>query len=77
MQRNYPLLHQNGRIFWLKRDIGKLPTDGRPLSQANPLTELYARRKDWYHAFADFTVSNDGTPEDTAAAIISLMEESK
>lgn len=77
MQHNYPLLHQNGRIFWLKRDIGKLPTDGRPLSQANPLTELYARRKDWYHAFADFTVSNDGTPEDTAAAIISLMEESK
>lgn len=75
--RNYPLLHQNGRIFWLKRDIGKLPTDGRPLSQANPLAVLYARRKELYASFADFTVSNDGTPVETAASILALMEESK
>ena len=74
--RNYCLLHQNGRIFWLKRDIGKLPTDGRPLSQANPLTELYARRKELYASFADFTVGNDGPPEDTSASILAFMEES-
>ncbi|MDD5864695.1 MAG: shikimate kinase [Firmicutes bacterium] len=75
MQRNYPLLHQNGYIFWLQRDIEKLPTEGRPLSQANPLETLYARRKERYASFADFTVGNDAAPEDAAAAIISLMGE--
>lgn len=73
--RNYPLLHQNGTIFWLKRDISKLPTDGRPLSQANPLDAMFAKRAPMYAAFADHTVSNDGTAEETVAAILSIMEE--
>ena len=30
---NYPLLHQNGTIFWLLRDLSGLPSKGRPLSQ--------------------------------------------
>ena len=73
--RNYPMLHQNGVIFWLKRDISKLPTDGRPLSQANPLDSMFAKRAPMYAAFADHAVSNDGTAEETVAAILSIMEE--
>ena len=73
--RNYPLLHQNGTIFWLKRDISKLPTDGRPLSQASPLDAMFAKRAPMYAAFADHAVSNDGTAEETVAAILSIMEE--
>ena len=73
--RNYPLLHQNGTIFWLKRDISKLPTDGRPLSQANPLDAMFAKRAPMYAAFADHAVSNDGTAVETVAAILSIMEE--
>ena len=73
--RNYPMLHQNGVIFWLKRDISKLPTDGRPLSQTNPLDAMFAKRAPMYAAFADHTVSNDGTAEETVAAILSIMEE--
>ena len=73
--RNYPLLHQNGVIFWLKRDISKLPTDGRPLSQASPLDAMFAKRAPMYAAFADHAVSNDGTAEETVAAILSIMEE--
>ena len=38
--RNYPLLHQNGTLFWIQRDLDILPTDGRPLSQINRLTEM-------------------------------------
>ena len=56
---NYPLLHQNGRIFWIQRDLNNLPTDGRPLSQQNSLHDLYERRKDLYAAFADHTVVSD------------------
>lgn len=68
-QRNYRLLHQNGRIFWLERDLDALPTDGRPLSQANSLTALYRVRKPLYEAFADYRIDNNGSPEETIAAI--------
>ena len=57
--RNYPLLHQNGTIFWLKRDLEKLPTNGRPISQKNKLSDLYQVRQPLYEAFADFIIDND------------------
>ena len=69
-ERNYPLLHQNGTIFWLQRDLSKLPTDGRPLSQANQLTDMYNTRRPLYQRFADVTVGNDGELEDTLAQIM-------
>ena len=65
--RNYPLLHQNGTIYWLKRDLEKLPLDGRPLSQSNKLTDLYEKRLPLYTAFADRIISNDGPLEETLA----------
>lgn len=71
--RNYPFLHQNGQIVWLQRDLSKLPTEGRPLSQTGPLSAMYEKRKKLYAAFADHTVRNDGTAEETAAEILSLL----
>lgn len=71
--RNYPFLHQNGTIFWLQRDIGSLPTEGRPLSRAGSLESLYEKRRKLYAAFADKTVSNDGPPEDTVSSILSQL----
>lgn len=73
--RNYPLLHQNGMIVWLQRDLSQLPTDGRPLSQANRLEEMYALRRPMYEDFADIRVSNAGCPEDTVNEILSRLEE--
>ncbi len=67
---NYFHLHQNATIFWLTRDISKLPTEGRPLSQAGSLAHMYAARKPLYESFADHTVSNDGEIEDTVNAIL-------
>ena len=69
-ERNYPLLHQNGTIFWLKRDLNKLPTDGRPLSQTGKLTAMYEIRRPLYEAFADTVIDNDGCLEDTVAQIM-------
>lgn len=71
-EHNYSLLHQNGMVFWIKRDITMLPTEGRPLSQTNKLTDLYEQRKDSYAYFADQVVTNDTTPEDAAEQIISM-----
>lgn len=73
-QRNYPLLHQNGTIFWLERDLDLLPTDGRPLSQTNKLNDMYKIRKPMYEQFADFRIDNNGNPADTVAQILAKLE---
>lgn len=74
-RENYPLLHQNGAIFYLQRDLRLLPKEGRPLSLENSLELMYQARKPLYEAFADFTVDNGGTPEDTVNAILGCLEE--
>jgi shikimate dehydrogenase len=71
---NYPLLHQNGRIFWLQRDICNLSTEGRPLSQGIALSTMYHTRKDLYATFADGIIENNGTPEKAATAILEKMK---
>lgn len=69
---NYPLLHQNGRIFWLKRDIFILPVDGRPLSQKGNLEEMYRIRKPMYESFADDIIEND-TVDQTVQQILEAI----
>lgn len=76
-ERNYPLLHQNSSIFWLQRDLSLLPTEGRPLSQANPLTDLYRMRRPLYERFADYCIDNNGTLSETLSAIQCLLEGTK
>ncbi len=71
---NYPLLHQNGRIIWVQRDVDSLPTDGRPLSQPGKLSDMYRIRKPLYEAFSDITVSNHSDPKTTAEDIISRIQ---
>ena len=68
--KNYESLHQNGKIFWIQREIGALPVDGRPLSQTNDLHRMYEVRKPLYEAFADIVISNDIQPEVAAQQIM-------
>lgn len=72
-EENYPLLHQNGILVWLQRDISKLPIHGRPISQTNPLDKLYAARKDSYERFSDVCIDNNGAIEDTVDAVIAAV----
>ena len=65
----YPL-RQNATVIWLTRPTELLPTDGRPLSQANRLADMYAVREPLYRAFCDIEIPNNGTPEEVAARII-------
>ena len=71
---NYPLLHQNGRILRLRRDIGKLPKDGRPLSLTNDLSEMAAEREPLYAAFADLTFDNNDALEHTLETILEAIK---
>lgn len=73
-EENYNALHQNGLVIWLQRDIDTLPTDGRPLSQAGKLQEMYRIRKPLYDHFADAAVDNNGTLEETLTAILEVLQ---
>ena len=74
-ERNYPLLHQNGTIVWLQRDIAQLPVDGRPLSQSTDLAQMYRMRKPLYARFADRTIVNNGEASAMAEKILGILEE--
>jgi len=73
-EENYPLLHQNGVLIWLRRGLEKLPTDGRPISMSADLGGLYARRAPLYARWADHTVSNDAAPENTLRELLAVLE---
>lgn len=74
-EENWALLRQNGRIFWLERDLNLLPTDGRPLSQANRLEDLYAKREPLYRKWADHIIDNNGSENQTIGRILDTLEE--
>jgi shikimate dehydrogenase len=67
---NYDLLHQNGIIVYLMRDLTYLPTSGRPISQDKGLEALYNERKSAYERFADVAVRGRRDPKATAKAIL-------
>ena len=70
---NYDLLRQNGTILWLQRDITKLPTDGRPISQSRDLSGLLRERTPAYTRFADYIIDNNGTVEETLCRILEVL----
>ena len=70
---NYPLLHQNGIILWIRRDLSRLPRTGRPLSQGGDLAGMYRRREPLYRFFADTEIDNNGTPEEALRQILEVI----
>lgn len=60
----YPLA-QNGKIFWIKRDLTLLATDGRPLSKdIEALKKMEVERTPLYESFADEIINNDESLDD-------------
>lgn len=72
-ERNYAPLSQNGKIVFITRDPDKLPTAGRPLSQANPMEELYAKRLPLYKSFADLEIDNNGSLDRTVESVLQAL----
>ena len=56
---NYNIIKQNGVVIWVKRDLDKLETAGRPLSMTIPLEQLWEERKDAYAYWSDFFINNN------------------
>ncbi|MDD2218106.1 MAG: shikimate kinase [Eubacteriales bacterium] len=53
-EENRTALRRNGRVYWLRRPLEQLETEGRPLSENLP--ELFERRRPLYSQAADVAV---------------------
>lgn len=71
---NYCALHQNGIIIWLRKDIDKLSSKGRPLSQSRDVHELYGERMPLYEKFADVAVDSGSTVSKTAKRVLAAYD---
>lgn len=72
---NLYALSQNGKIYYIKREIKELATEGRPLSTSiERLYEMEAERAPLYESFADFTVFNDSTIEKLADTVLNSFK---
>ena len=72
-EKNYNPLHQNGVIVYLKRDLAKLATGGRPLSQRTSPEALYEARRAAYERFADVEIQSTEIVEKTVEQMIAAL----
>lgn len=70
---NHDLLRQNSFVVYRFRPLSQLPTDGRPLSQAHSLAELFRQRAPLYEGLADLTVEGS-TAEEAADLILRRLQ---
>ncbi len=67
-------MRQNATVFLLRRDLEKLPLDGRPLSKDSAaLQKLAEVRGPLYRAVCDFTVDNNAALSDTLKKVLALL----
>ncbi len=70
---NRRLLKQNSETVFLRRDLSLLPKDGRPVSQANDLGELFNKRLPFYLDAADHEITVDADPQVNAQTITEVL----
>ncbi len=68
-EENRRAMRRTGRVYFLRRALELLPTDGRPLSRQGGLEEMYQAREPMYSAAADVHVDNSADVEETAGLI--------
>ena len=71
-ERNYDIINQNATVVFIERDIKKLATNGRPLSQGGEekLAKMYEVRYPLYKKFSHFSVQSQNHSEKTAKLIL-------
>lgn len=69
---NADILRQNSIVFFINRDIAALPTEGRPLSKATALSEMFKVRLPLYRGVCDKEIAADGSVQ---AVVRRILEE--
>ncbi len=75
-EENVKNLKRNGVIFYIKRNLGLLSLDNRPLSKSEGIDRLYQKRKEIYEGVSDYIVENNSVILDAVREIIKLYENS-
>ncbi|MCD7774195.1 MAG: shikimate kinase [Clostridiales bacterium] len=70
---NFDALRQNGTVIFINRNIDILPKDGRPLSLANDLSQMYEKRLPLYRSICHYEIQAADTVEETAEKIIQIF----
>lgn len=69
---NADILRQNSMVFFINRDIAALPTEGRPLSKATALSEMFKVRLPMYQSICDKEIAANGSVQ---AVVRRILEE--
>lgn len=72
-EENRDRIRQNSSVVWLKRELDRLATEGRPLSKANRLEDMYAAREPVYKAVSDIAIDNDSSAAETALKLRGVL----
>ena len=75
--KNFDILKQNSIIFYIKRDVENLVTDGRPLSNGGieKLKALESQRIEKYKSICDYEISNNSDIDDAINQIINILKQ--
>ncbi|MFI3166791.1 MAG: shikimate kinase [Bacillota bacterium] len=72
-EENRTALMRTGVVFYINREVSKLSTYGRPISQKNSLAELFEKRRPLYEQIADYELINNDVFFDTADKIVEII----
>lgn len=74
--QNVEMMKQNGIVVYLKRDLDKLSTDGRPLSQGGEekIKQLYEERHTLYENAADVVIETHEDVDECAKRLYNMIE---
>lgn len=73
-EENFDPIKQNSVVIFINRDIDVLPTDGRPLSQQNKLSDMYKLRLPLYRHFCDREIDGNGSIDEVTNRILEVLE---
>ena len=75
-KENVRAIRQNAIVVWVRRDLSRLSTEGRPLSTGvEALKRMEEARTPLYRACADFEVFNNSTPDETIKRLLEGFDE--
>lgn len=73
-EENKEFLKKDSVVIYIKRDLEKLTSKGRPLSEQNGVEKLFKERAAKYEGWSDCTVDNNGTVEECLDNILKFIK---
>lgn len=74
---NKAVLKKDSIVVYIKRDLGKLAKNGRPLSLKVGVEALYEQRKSKYESWSDFVIDNNNNVEDSINEFLEYLKNLK